>query len=192
MNARPCALSPASPERIQTVEQVMGAGLFADHAAWLAMLKTGDIVLVRNGKLHFRAPVTDATPCFIKLDRLKFRRDNGWQTTRQRSKVYRMKLRLVRNEKEHAMRNLRWIERLTAEGRAAQLERDARDEFGADVLAKFKALPESEIVDNPHAALMKLARRERWRHPFHWFRFLKRASKHKPGPIESQLQRMKP
>jgi hypothetical protein len=39
--------------------------------AWLAALRTGDIVLVRNGRLHFRAPVTDATPCYIFVGALK-------------------------------------------------------------------------------------------------------------------------
>jgi hypothetical protein len=68
--------------------------------AWLTALHTGDIVLVRNGRLHFRAPVTDATPCYIFVGALKFHRDSGIQTARQRSRVYRMYLRLVRTEDE--------------------------------------------------------------------------------------------
>lgn len=69
-----------------------------DSSEWLQRLRTGDVVLVRNGRLHFRAPITDATPCYIFLGRLKFHRENGWQTCRQRKRVYRMCLRLVRTE----------------------------------------------------------------------------------------------
>lgn len=67
---------------------------------WLAALRAGDVVLVRNGRLHFRAQVTDATPCYIFLGALKFHRDSGYQTGRQRRRVYRMCLRLVRSEDE--------------------------------------------------------------------------------------------
>lgn len=70
------------------------------HTDWLKQLRGRDVVLVRNGGLHSRAEVTDSTPCFLFIGKLKFRRDSGWQTTSQQRRVYRMKLRLVRNEKE--------------------------------------------------------------------------------------------
>ena len=68
---------------------------------WLNSLKTGDIVLVRNHvHLHFRAPITDATPCYLHVGKLKFHRLSGAQTNRQRRKVYRMRLLLVRSDTE--------------------------------------------------------------------------------------------
>lgn len=48
------------------------------HGEWLATLKTGSVVLVRNGRLHFRL--------------------HGWQV--KRGAAYRMHFRLVRNEQE--------------------------------------------------------------------------------------------
>lgn len=70
------------------------------HAAWLGLIRRGDVVLVRNGALHFRAPITDATPCFLFSGKLKFHRGDGWQTTAQQRRAYRMKLRLVRTTEE--------------------------------------------------------------------------------------------
>lgn len=69
---------------------------------WLAQLKKGDMVMVRShsGEVMPAATVTDATPCFLFVGKLKFWRDSGWQIKRQRQHVYRMKLRLVRNEQE--------------------------------------------------------------------------------------------
>lgn len=68
------------------------------HADWLRTLVKGDEVLVRNGELHYRAQLTDATPCYLLVGKLKFRRDIGWIVKRQQR--LRMRLRLVRNERE--------------------------------------------------------------------------------------------
>lgn len=73
-----------------------GAGL--SHPQWLATLKTASIVLVRNGRLHFRAMLSDATPCFLHIGKLKFHRRHGWQVKKRRA--YRMELRLVRTVEE--------------------------------------------------------------------------------------------
>lgn len=69
------------------------------HADWLKELRKDDVALVRNGGLHCRSQITDATPCFIFIGKLKFRRDTGWQTSSQQRRVYRMKLRLVNSER---------------------------------------------------------------------------------------------
>lgn len=68
------------------------------HAEWLAKIQRGDIILVRNGALHFRAEMTGATPCYLLSGKLKFRRLDGWIVNRQR--VNRLNLRLVRNQEE--------------------------------------------------------------------------------------------
>ena len=68
------------------------------HRDWLQELRTGDVVLVRNGLIHYRTQLTDATPCFLHVGRLKFRRDSGWIIISQQR--FGTKLLLVRNEKE--------------------------------------------------------------------------------------------
>jgi hypothetical protein len=72
------------------------------HREWLATLKRGDMVRVRThlGTTMPPAMVTDDTPCYVFVGKLKFHRRNGWQTARQSSCVYRMKLRLVRDERD--------------------------------------------------------------------------------------------
>jgi hypothetical protein len=73
----------------------------ASHGEWLATLKRGDMVRIRNGDLHMPpAMVTNETPCYVFVGKLKFWRRHGWQVMRQGKRVYRMKLRLVRDEKE--------------------------------------------------------------------------------------------
>jgi hypothetical protein len=74
----------------------------ASYHDWLATLKRGDIVRVRThtGETMPAAMVTNETPCYVFVGKLKFHRRNGWQVSRQSSCVYRMKLRLVRDEKE--------------------------------------------------------------------------------------------
>lgn len=76
------------------------AGL--SHSDWLATLKRGDLVRVRThtGDTMPPAMVTNDTPCFVFTGKLKFHRGNGWQVARQSICVYRMKLRLVRDEDE--------------------------------------------------------------------------------------------
>lgn len=68
------------------------------HAVWLGLIRRGDVVLVRNGALHFRAPITDATPCFLFSGKLKFHRGDGNLVRRQRAN--RLNLRLVRTTEE--------------------------------------------------------------------------------------------
>jgi hypothetical protein len=74
----------------------------ASHAEWLATLKRGDRVHVVNhtGMCMPSAMVTNETPCYVFVGKLKFHRRNGWQTARQSNCVYRMKLRLVRDERD--------------------------------------------------------------------------------------------
>jgi hypothetical protein len=67
-------------------------------ADWLAKVRKGDVVLVRNGALHFRAPITDATPRYLFTGKIKFHRSSGRLVRRQR--VSRLDLRLVRNPEE--------------------------------------------------------------------------------------------
>lgn len=73
-----------------------GAGL--SHGAWLATLQKRDGVKIRNCRVTFPGMVTNATPCFVFVEKLKFRRDNGWQVRRQWR--YKLRLRLVRNAEE--------------------------------------------------------------------------------------------
>jgi hypothetical protein len=46
------------------------------------------------------AMVTNETPCYVFVGRLKFWRRHGWQVLQQSKKVYRMRLRLVRDERD--------------------------------------------------------------------------------------------
>lgn len=94
-DARP-ALCPVAAERNQTMPQATGR---ASHPDWLASLKRGDMVRVRNGEETWPpAMVTNDSPCYVFVGKLKFHRRHGWQVARQSSCVYRMKLRLVRDE----------------------------------------------------------------------------------------------
>jgi len=70
------------------------------HTEWLATLKRGDVVRVIThvGELMEPAKVTNETPCYVFVGKLKFHRRHGWQVERQGKRVYRMKLRLVRDE----------------------------------------------------------------------------------------------
>lgn len=72
------------------------------HCEWLQTLKRDHIVRVRkhNGETMPEAMVTNDSPCFVFVGKLKFRRSDGWQVKRQAKRCYRMKLRLVRNERE--------------------------------------------------------------------------------------------
>lgn len=53
------------------------------HAAWLATLRTGDDVKVRNGGLVFSSQITDDTPRFLFIGKLKYHRSTGWMTAAQ-------------------------------------------------------------------------------------------------------------
>lgn len=46
------------------------------------------------------------------------------------------------------------------------------DDFAKEVHKKLCARDEAEIVNNPHAALMQIARQVAWHHPFAWMREL--------------------
>lgn len=94
--ARPALPTPVLPEPPTDRSTSVGAGL--SHTDWLATLKTASVVLVRNGRLHFRSMLSDATPCFLHIGKLKFHRRHGWQVTKGRA--YLMELRLVRTAEE--------------------------------------------------------------------------------------------
>lgn len=72
------------------------------HAEWLASLRRQDMVRVRTHMNVTMPPamVTNDTPCYVFVGKLKFHRCDGWQVAQQAQKVYRMRLRLVRDEKE--------------------------------------------------------------------------------------------
>lgn len=95
-DARPAVLSPVNRELCKDATTPVGAGL--SHREWLAGLQKRDGVKIRNCRVVFPGMVTDATPCFIFVEKLKFRRDNGWQVRRQWR--YKLRLRLVRNAEE--------------------------------------------------------------------------------------------
>lgn len=65
---------------------------------WLQQLKRGDVVLVRNGQIHFPGTISNVTPKFLFIGKLKFHKRDGSQVKRQRARVYRMNLRLVMSE----------------------------------------------------------------------------------------------
>jgi hypothetical protein len=71
----------------------------ASHAEWLSSLRRGDTVRIRNGEQTMPpAMVTNDSPCYVFVGKLKFHRRHGWQV--KRGRAYRMELRLVRNEQE--------------------------------------------------------------------------------------------
>jgi hypothetical protein len=97
--ARPTAQSYLPPP---VPVPALGGGPVLSHTEWLATLKRQDMVRVRThmGKVMPPAMVTNDTPCYVFVGRLKFHRRNGWQVARQSQQVYRMRLRLVRDERE--------------------------------------------------------------------------------------------
>lgn len=76
----------------------------ASHCDWLSSLRRGAMVRVQNtdGSVMPPAIVTNEAPCYLFVGKLKFWRRHGWQVVRQSRAVYRMRLRLVRDEKEFA------------------------------------------------------------------------------------------
>jgi hypothetical protein len=93
----PTSLDGANP--LNTSSTVQGPASYHD---WLRSLRRQHMVRVRThtGETMPPAMVTDDSPCYVFVGRLKFHRRNGWQTARQSSCVYRMKLRLVRDERD--------------------------------------------------------------------------------------------
>jgi hypothetical protein len=90
---------PAPTDGLRTAERPVNVPGPASHSDWLRTLAKGDTVLVRNGRHMLPAErLTDATPCFLKIGKLKFRRDSGWLVKKQQRN--RLRLLLVRNEKE--------------------------------------------------------------------------------------------
>lgn len=87
-HAVPVNLEPRTDETTADVARL-------SYASWLATLKRGDLVRVRNGDITMPpAMVTNDTPRYVFVGKLKFHRRHGWQVARQSSCVYRMKLRL--------------------------------------------------------------------------------------------------
>jgi hypothetical protein len=58
-------------------------------------VKKGDVVQIDNGDIRFPGVVTDVTPKFLFVGKLKFRRDNGQMVKRQKAKAYRLDLRIA-------------------------------------------------------------------------------------------------
>lgn len=100
-DARPALPYPVSP-RNRSIDEATGDGAGFSYFDWLQSLKRQDMVRIRThtGATLPPAMVTNDTPCYVFVGRLKFHRRNGWQTLRQSSCVYRMRLRLVRDNKE--------------------------------------------------------------------------------------------
>lgn len=84
---------------LKTVDGVREPASYLD---WLMQLKRQSIVRVRShtGFVMPPAMVTNETPRYVFVGKLKFRRGDGWQVKRNAGRCYRMRLRLVRNEKE--------------------------------------------------------------------------------------------
>jgi hypothetical protein len=57
--------------------------------------KKGDVVQIDNGDIKFPGVVTDVTPQYLFVGKLKFRRDTGQMVKRQKSKVYRLDFRIA-------------------------------------------------------------------------------------------------
>jgi hypothetical protein len=93
----PTSLDGANP--LNTSSTVQGPASYHD---WLRSLRRQHMVRMRThvGVTMPPGMVTDDTPCYVWVGKLKFHRRNGWQTARQSSCVYRMKLRLVRDERD--------------------------------------------------------------------------------------------
>lgn len=99
MVTRPCM--HASQTDITSVPPSC-AGPALTHREWLAAMQTGDVTRVRThtGDMMPPARVTNDTPRYLFIGKLKFRRGDGWQVKSNASRCYRMRLRLVRDEKE--------------------------------------------------------------------------------------------
>ena len=54
--------------------------------------KKGDVVQIQNGDIKFPGLVTDVTPKYLFVGKLKFRRDTGQMVQRQRKRAYRLDL----------------------------------------------------------------------------------------------------
>lgn len=100
--ARPAHQPPNDVALPLTSVRVAVSGPVLTYVEWLATLRRGDTVRVRThtGETMPSAMVTNETPCYVFVGRLKFWRRHGWQVERQGKQVYRMRLRLVRDEKE--------------------------------------------------------------------------------------------
>lgn len=94
----PASLDDANP--LNAIVTVRAPAL--SHREWLQTLNVDSPtrVLKHNGELMPTALITGKTPCFLWIGKLKFHRSSGWQVERNAGRCYRMKLRLVRNEKD--------------------------------------------------------------------------------------------
>lgn len=96
---------PATVKRISAVpapDTSRSAVAGISYHAWLQSLKRQHMarVLTHTGHVMPAAMVTNDTPQYVFIGKLKFRRGDGWQVARNASKCYRMRLRLVRDEKD--------------------------------------------------------------------------------------------
>jgi hypothetical protein len=76
----------------------------ASYLEWLLQLKRQSIVRVRTHTGHLMPPatLTNDSPKYLFIGKLKFRRGDGWQVKRNAGRCYRMRLRLVRDAEEVA------------------------------------------------------------------------------------------
>jgi len=58
-------------------------------------MNKGDVVQISNGKIKFPGLVTDVTPKYLYVGKLKFRRDN-WQLVK-RQRANRLNLSILTN-----------------------------------------------------------------------------------------------
>ena len=90
---------------------------------------------------------------------------------------------------------IRWLERLTHEGRESQARRDYEDAFGKfphEVWMRLLERMDGDAALHPHEILQQIVAEEKRKHPLHWLRFRLWSRKpQKPGPIERRLQAMK-
>jgi hypothetical protein len=99
MDSRPQHIPQTVSRPAERTVSVLGPASYLD---WLLSLKRQSIVRVatHTGNVMEPAMVTNETPRYIFIGKLKFRRGDGWQVLRNARKCYRMRLRLVRDGTE--------------------------------------------------------------------------------------------
>lgn len=61
-----------------------------NYADWLKSLRPVDAVTIQNGAQQFSGIVTQVTPSFICVSRLKFRRKDGWLSGHYKKRMLRL------------------------------------------------------------------------------------------------------
>lgn len=92
------------------------------------------------------------------------------------------------------MNILRWVERLTPEGRAAQLKRDAEEAFGSfpnDVWEQLLERMDGDAALHPHEVLQQIVAEQRRKHPLHWLKFRSWSLKRNAKPVGKYEQKLR-